>query len=150
MGDYHLAQVNVARMKYALEDAAMSDFVSQIAPLNALADRSPGFVWRLQSAEGNAVYLRAFDDPMMLVNLSVWRDFACLHDYVYKSVHVEVVRERRRWFEQLQSMHTALWWIPRGHFPAEAEAREKLEYLNSHGSCSEVFDFKHYYPPPAP
>src|SRR5690242_852853 len=95
---YHLAQVNIARMLAPLDSGIMADFVARLDAINALADGSPGFVWRYQTAEGNATALRAYDDESILFNLSVWDSPEALKTYVYRSAHSAVMRRRREWF----------------------------------------------------
>jgi hypothetical protein len=145
---FYLAQINVARMRESLEHPSMQDFIAQLPSINALADTHPGFIWRMQSGEGDAIYIRAFDDPHMLINLSVWRDVESLREYVYNSAHAAVMRDRRRWFEKMQSVHTALWWIPSGHLPSEQEGRDKLDQLQREGPNQQVFDFKNSFDAP--
>src|SRR5262245_19377843 len=99
MSDLHIAQINVARTVAPLDDPQLQGFVSQLAEIKALADRSPGFVWRLQSESGDATSVRAYDDPLIFVNMSVWESLEKLHAYVYRSAHVGVLRDRKRWFE---------------------------------------------------
>src|SRR5262252_5185109 len=111
MSALRLAQVNIARMRGALEDPVMRGFVERLEEINALADGSPGFVWRLQTEAGNATYLRPFDDDRILVNMSVWQSVEDLKSYVYGGAHAEVFRQRREWFEKLESPAVALWWI---------------------------------------
>ena len=94
MSKPQLAQVNIARMKAPLESPVMAGFVARLDEINALADRSSGFVWRLQTGEGNATYLRPYGDDRILFNLSVWESIEHLRDYVYRSAHVEVLRNR--------------------------------------------------------
>ena len=96
---FHLAQVNIGRMRGELESAVMAGFVARLDEINALADCSPGFVWRLQTEAGNATYLRPYDDARILFNLSVWQDLPSLKDYVYRTAHAELLRDRRNWFE---------------------------------------------------
>ena len=138
---YHLAQLNVARALAELDDPLMHGFVSRLDEINALADRAPGFVWRLQTEAGDATSLRLFDDPLVIVNLSVWKDTETLKAYVYKSLHVEVFKERKKWFEHFGKPHLAMWWVPGGHTPTVAEAQEKLEHLTRHGSTPQAFNF---------
>ena len=84
-------------------------------PINSLADAASGFVWRLQTDEGNATAIHAFeDDDLMLVNMSVWESIEALREFVYRSPHVEVFRGRRQWFEHFESMYLTLWWVPAG------------------------------------
>jgi Domain of unknown function (DUF3291) len=145
--DYKIAQVNIARMRAPLDDPVMAGFVARLAEINALADTSPGFVWRLQTEEGDATYLRPYNDDRILFNLSVWKSVEQLKDYVYRSAHGEVMRERRRWFERFDKMYMALWWVKAGHIPTVAEAKERLAYLQQHGETAFAFTFKQIFPP---
>lgn len=138
---HELAQLNIALMKAPLDSPGMADFVANLAPVNALAERSPGFVWRLQDEEGDATAIRPFG-PEVLVNLSVWRDVASLTDFVYRSVHVEMLRRRKDWFERASGMHQVLWWVPRGHRPDVREAAARLARLHEHGPTPEAFTFR--------
>ena len=147
MANWQLAQLNVAVMKQPLEDPIMADFVAGLDRINALADAAPGFVWRLQTEDGDATALRPFGDDM-LVNLSVWRDLAALKDFVYGSAHVEVMRRRYEWFEKMAERHLVLWWIPAGHRPDLEEARIRLESLRAEGPGADAFDFRHPFPSP--
>lgn len=142
----HLAQVNIARMKGALESPVMAGFVARLEKINALADRSPGFVWRFQSDEGNATYLRPYDDDRILFNLSVWEGVEPLRDYVYRSAHVEVLRARREWFTAFEGAHLALWWVPAGHRPSVDEAKDRLAHLAEHGPTPHAFTFQTGFP----
>lgn len=141
MLDYHLAQVNVAQAKDEMSAEVMQGFVLRLDEINALADQAPGFVWRLQSAQGDATSIRVFDDPLLLVNLSVWTNVETLQNFVYKSLHVELIRDRDAWFSKMKSAHQALWWIPHGHIPGVSEAREKLEQIRRIGPGPESFTF---------
>src|SRR6185295_17551986 len=98
---FHLAQVNIGRIKAPLDSPIMAPFVARLDEINALADRSPGFVWRLQTDAGNATYLRPYDDDRILFNLSVWQSVEALRDYVYKSAHIEVIRAKHDWFTDM-------------------------------------------------
>ncbi|HZF19866.1 MAG TPA: DUF3291 domain-containing protein [Burkholderiales bacterium] len=142
----HLAQVNIGRMKGALEDPVMADFVARLDEINALADRSPGFVWRLQAEGGNATYLRPYDDDRILFNMSVWESIEQLRRYVYYTAHVEILKRRQDWFERFSGAYTALWWVPQGHRPGVDEAKQRLAHLDAHGSTPFAFTFKHAFP----
>lgn len=144
-----LAQVNIARMKAPLDSPIMAGFVARLDEINALADRSPGFVWRFQTSEGNATYLRPYDDDRILFNLSVWESVEQLRAYVYRSAHVEVLRARREWFATIESAHFALWWVPAWHHPSVDEAKERLAHLAEHGPNPYAFTFKAVFPPTA-
>lgn len=147
MRPFHLAQINIARMKAPLESAEMADFVARLEEINALADRSEGFVWRLQTPEGNATYLRPFDDDMILVNLSVWESVDALKHYVYRTAHAELLRDRRKWFEAFAGAYVALWWVPAGHRPGVDEAKRRLVHLEEHGPSQFAFTFKSLHEP---
>ncbi|CAA6823507.1 MAG: Unknown protein [uncultured Thiotrichaceae bacterium] len=139
---YHLAQINIAHGKAGMDSALMQGFVDRLDEINALADGSPGFVWRLRGDDGSdATTIQAFDDPLLLVNMSVWEDLASLKQYVYKSVHVELIRDREAWFNKMIEAHQALWWVPEGHIPSVAEGKEKLEQLQQNGPGSVAFSF---------
>jgi hypothetical protein len=133
-------------MKAALEDPVMAGFVARLDEINALADRSPGFVWRLQTPEGNATYLRPYDDDRILFNMSVWESIDQLKRYVYYSAHVEVLKRRHDWFVKFSGAYTALWWVPQGHRPGIDEAKQRLAHLDAHGPTAFAFTFKHPFP----
>ena len=145
---WQLAQANVARMRAPLADARMEGFRSQLERINALADASPGFVWRLQTEAGDATAVRAFADPLILFNMSVWESLEELHRYVYVSGHVRLLRARRSWFEPLAGPSLALWWVPAGHLPGLDEAREKLAWLGERGASADAFSFRAPFPAP--
>ena len=142
----HIAQVNIARMRAPLDDPVMAGFVALLDEINALADSSTGFVWRLQTDEGNATYLRPYGDDRILFNLSVWESIEHLKDYVYQTAHGEVMRQRKLWFEKFDGMYMALWWINAGHIPSVEEAKQRLEYLQENGETPYAFSFKRTFP----
>ena len=144
---YHIAQVNIGRIKASLDDPLMAGFVGRLAEVNALADNSPGFVWRLQAPEGNATYLRPYEDDRILVNMSVWETVGALKHYVYRTAHAELLRERRDWFEKFAGVYAALWWIPIGRIPSVDEAKKRLDYLDRHGPTQFAFTFKTVFDP---
>lgn len=146
--DYYLAQINIALMKAPIEDPVMAEFAAALNEVNAVADRSPGFVWRLQTSSGNATNIRAYSDSRMLVNLSVWRSVEQLKAYVYNSLHGDFFVRRRQWFEKYQGEHFAMWWIPSDYLPTVEEGKAKLDYLALHGDSPECFTFaKPFYSP---
>ena len=147
---FHLAQVNVARMREPLDRPSMQAFVEGLEPINALADASPGFVWRLQTDDGDATALRVFDDDMMIVNMSVWDSIESLGAFVFRSDHASYLRRRSEWFEKLAEASTALWWIPAGEVPTIEDAKTKLESLRARGSTHEAFAPRDAFPPPTP
>ena len=143
----HLAQINIGRMKAPLDDPAMRGFMSRLDELNALAERSDGFVWRLQGADGNNTYLRPYEDERMIVNMSVWASVEHLRAYTYDTAHAAVLRQRRDWFEKFEGVFVALWWIPAGHIPTIEEAKERLASLAAHGPSPFAFTFKAIFDP---
>jgi hypothetical protein len=148
MSAYHLAQLNIARMLAPIDDPLMAEFVAQLAPVNVLADQAPGFVWRLQSDSGDATSLKVYDDEMIIVNLTVWESVEALREFVYKSAHYGVLRDRKRWFEKFEGPYYALWWIPAGELPSIEDSKLRLEYLRQHGDSAYAFSFKHIFPEP--
>lgn len=146
---YHLAQLNVAKMRAGFDDPSMAEFVAALEPVNALADRSPGFVWRLQDDSGDATSIRVFEDPNMLVNLSVWRGLEELKAFVYGAMHVEIMRSKKQWFHPPGTAHLVLWWVAADHRPALEEAAERLELLRTHGPTERAFTFSRPFSSPA-
>jgi hypothetical protein len=147
MSGYELAQLNIAVMRAPLESPDMADFVANLDRINALADGSPGFVWRLQTDEGDATAMRPMGEDM-LVNMSVWRDLDALARFAYRSAHAEILRRRKEWFERMQEAFVVLWWVPGGHRPDVAEARLKLDLLRAKGPTADAFTFRHPFPAP--
>jgi ribosomal protein S18 acetylase RimI-like enzyme len=143
----HLAQVNVARLRHPIDHPATADFVAGLAPVNAVADVSPGFVWRLQTDDGDATALRVFADPEVIVNLSVWSSLGALRDFVYRSAHTPFLRRRAEWFDRMVAPSVALWWVPAGHVPDVAEARDRLDFLTARGATSYAFGLRAPEPP---
>jgi hypothetical protein len=147
--EFHLAQVNIARMNAPLDSPEMAGFVARLDEINALADASPGFVWRLQTGTGDATatYLRPYDDDRILFNLSVWRTVEDLRAYVYRSAHAEIMRRRQEWFGRMSRSILALWWIRAGQTPSVEEAKERLVDLEQNGPTPAAFTFKILFPP---
>ena len=151
--EYHLAQLNIARPAAPLDSARLADFVAGLEPVNALADAAPGFVWRLKDGDGdgggNATSFEIYDDPMLLVNLSVWTSRQALWDFVYGDAHASFLRRRREFFEPMAEAYTVLWWMPAGRRPTVAEARERLDRLREHGPSAFAFRLRdEHYPAP--
>jgi hypothetical protein len=147
--NYHLAQINVARLVAPLDDPRIAEFVAGLEPINALADRAPGFVWRLQSAVGNATDIAYNDDPFVIVNMSVWESIAALRDFVYRSDHVRFFRDRAKWFAKLDKPIYCLWWLPVGQRPTVRQGRERLERYQMYGATQFSFWFSQQFPEPA-
>ena len=141
MSNYHLAQLNIAQMKTPLDSPEMADFVNNLDRINALAESSAGFVWRLKDEDGDATAFRPLGEQT-LVNLSLWRDVASLNAYVFGSAHVEIMRRRREWFDRMEQAYLVLWWVPAGHRPTVIEAIERLEHLRTQGPSAAAFGFR--------
>lgn len=149
MAPFHLAQANIGRFRAPIDDPIMEGFRTRLGPINALADRSRGFVWRLQTEDGNATAIRPdADDDRMAINMSVWESLDSLQEYVYKSDHVAVLRGRKQWFEPIEGPILVLWWIPEGHIPTVREAQERLRHLAEHGPTLHAFTFRTPFPAP--
>lgn len=148
-GAHHLAQLNVAKMRGAADSEVMASFMAQLDEVNAVADAAPGFVWRLQTEDGDATAIQAFEDDRILVNLSVWQSIQALRDYAYAGRHLDVLRNRREWFEGYRGPYTVLWWIPAGHLPTVDEAKHKLAHLERHGPTADAFTFQQPFEAPA-
>ncbi len=140
----HIAQINIGRLIAPIDDPRIAGFVTQLDPINALADKAPGFVWRLQSSSGNATDITYNEDPTMMVNMSVWTSIDALRDYVYRSKHLGVFRDRAKWFQKMELPGYCLWWIPEGHIPTVAEGRERLEHYQRHGDTAFSFWFSQH------
>ncbi len=152
---FELAQVNIARLIAPLDDPRLADFVAALDPVNELADRAPGFIWRLQTDEGNATSIRAFEwdagaSAGVITNLSVWTDADSLAGFVHSEGHRRVLRRRREWFERLPEAWTALWWVPTGQRPTTADAEWRIRHLRAHGPTPEAFTLQDRFPAPVP
>jgi hypothetical protein len=145
---FHVAQVNIALPREPLESPLLAEFVDNLEPVNALADSSPGFVWRLQTEDGDATSIRAFGDDSLLINMSVWESVEALWSFVYDGRHLAVMRRRREWFDRIE-MHMCLWWVPVGHLPGLEEAEDRLGHLQAHGPSSRAFTFKRRFGQPS-
>lgn len=148
MTDHHLAQLNVGRSVAPMDDPRMADFVALPDEINLLAERSPGFVWRLQGDNGNATDLKFSDDPLFIVNLTVWSSPDALHDYTYRSDHKAVFARRYEWFERATGPNVVLWWQPSGTLPTVEDALRRLRLLADRGPTPEAFTFKQRFDPP--
>jgi len=148
-GRYEIAQLNVARALAPLDSPQLAPFMARLGEINALAERSPGFRWRLQGESGDATEVRVWADPLVIVNLTVWETIDDLHAFTYRSDHKTVFARRFDWFERLDRPSTVLWWQPAGQIPTLDEALRRLELLDADGPGPEAFTFKQRFPPPA-
>lgn len=143
----HLAQLNIGRLKAPIDDPMIDDFRLNLGRVNALAEQSPGYVWRLQDESGNATGIKPFGDDLEIINLTVWESIEALADFTYRSGHVEFLRRRREFFEAPGQAVVCLWWIPGGTVPSAEEALARLEYLRAHGPSPRAFTFRHRFEP---
>lgn len=147
---FHLAQVNVAYMRAAQDDPLLADFVARLDEINALAEQSPGFIWRHVSDSRDPA-AREYEDTMVLFNMSVWRDVEALHAFTYRTAHAELFAARKKWFDdamaRMQSRSMALWWIPAGTVPGVQEAKDRLAHLTANGPSAMAFTFKQRFSP---
>ncbi|HKR69113.1 MAG TPA: DUF3291 domain-containing protein [Streptosporangiaceae bacterium] len=148
-----LAQVNIGRLRAPIDSPTLAEFLAALDPVNAVADAAPGFVWRLQTEDGNATAIQAFEwdtagSAGVIINMSVWESVETLAAFVYSIDHRTVLRRRREWFEPMREAYTALWWIPRGTIPTVGEAEDKVRYLREHGPTRAAFTLKVHFPPP--
>lgn len=146
-GEWQLAQVNIGRLRAPIDHPMIKDFADNLDRINALAEASPGFVWRLTGEGNNATDLAPFEDPLIAINMSTWTDIPSLGAYVYRTAHVEIMRRRREWFEHMDTF-MALWWVPAGHRPTVEEAKEKLALIEAHGPTPAAFTFRQPFPAP--
>lgn len=147
-GDWHLAQINVARLVTAADDPQVAEFFDELDRINAIADQSPGFVWRLQDEAGNATAIQPTPDDRVIVNMSVWTDADSLFDYVYRSAHTPVMAKRRQWFERFDGAYQALWWIEAGSIPTVEDGFARLWMIDRFGTGPRAFTFKARHPAP--
>lgn len=138
----HIAQLNIARARQELDQPLMKEFVDNLEPINGIADASPGFVWRLQDESGDATSIQLFDDPLVIVNMSVWESIGALKNFLFKTHHLEFLKRREEWFEKLDVSSHVLWRIEPGHIPGLEEARSRLEQLRTNGESGHAFSFR--------
>ena len=151
--EFALAQVNIGRLLAPLDSPQLAGFMAALDPVNALADAAPGFVWRLQTEDGNATAVRAFEwdqagSAGVILNMSVWESVEALAAFVYSEQHRQVLRRRREWFERMEEAYLALWWIPRGQVPTTEDAEDRIHHLRAHGPTARAFTLRVHFPPP--
>jgi hypothetical protein len=150
---YVVAQVNIGRLLAPVDSPQLADFMAALDPVNALADAAPGFIWRLQTEDGNATAVQAFewdagDSAGVIMNMSVWESVDDLGAFIYSEPHRQVMRRRREWFQRMAVAYTALWWIPRGTVPTTGDAEERVCHLRLHGPTPQAFTLRTHFPPP--
>ena len=145
--DFHVAQANIGRGHAPVTDPVMKGFVDQLVAINSIADRAPGFVWRLQTDEGDATSVRPFEDPPVMVNMSVWRSIEELYRFVFESDHVTPLQNRQAWFEKMERPYSVLWWICAGEFPDTADLVHRFDLLRDRGPSPAAFTFGSLFDP---
>jgi hypothetical protein len=143
MSEFHLAELNIARLRYDINDPRVADFVNNLNRVNAAAERSPGFVWRLVADADTSLAMTPDADPMVIPNLSVWTDVSSLENFVFKTVHKRIYDRRAEWFEVMDRMHFVMWRVAAGHKPTLEEALARLEHLNANGASDHAFGWDH-------
>ena len=138
----HLAQLNVGHMRFLTDDPRVAEFMGALDAVNALAERSPGFVWRLKDDSGNATDIKVSDDPQFLVNMSVWETPEHLEHFVWNTVHKRIYQKKGNWFEPMQTPHFVMWWVAAGHTPTPQEALARLDHLTRHGPSDHAFGWE--------
>jgi hypothetical protein len=148
---WHLAQFNIARLLQPLDHPATAEFVANLDRINAIAEAAPGFVWRLKDDDTglSSSYVRAYEDPMVIINFSVWESPEQLQEFVYRSDHTAFLRRRREWFEKMGEAYLVCWWVPGGYVPTVEEAVERLERLRAEGPSDEAFTLRDLRPAPS-
>lgn len=137
-----IAQLNIAKAKFPLDSNEMKEFVDNLDPINMLAEASDGFVWRLQDDNGDATSIQAFDDPSIIVNMSVWQSIDSLKDFMFRTHHREFLKRKSEWFVAMPEDTYVLWWVTTGHIPTIEEAKERLLFLRENGDSPHAFTFK--------
>ncbi|MEQ9437561.1 MAG: DUF3291 domain-containing protein [Cyclobacteriaceae bacterium] len=146
---YHLAEINIGKLRYPIDHPQIAEFAENLDRINEIAEKSPGFVWRLQDESGNATEFHPFGDPLIIVNMSVWEGIEELKQYAFQTEHVQFMRKRQEWFEKHVGAYLVMWWVPTGHRPTIDEAKKRLSLLQAQGDTPEAFTFKKIFDPPS-
>ena len=128
-----LAQLNIATLRHPIDDPRIADFVDALPVVNGAGEQSPGYLWRLQSDSGDATDIQVFDDPLVIVNLTVWQSLDALKAFAYRGVHRDFFRRRADWFVA-GSSRTALWWLPASVVPSTDDAKRRLDFIDAVGA----------------
>ena len=145
---WQIAQINIGRLRAPIDDPLIAEFRDALDEINALAEQSPGFVWRLQTDEGNATALHPTGEELVIPNMSVWESTGALADFVFRTDHAGFLRRRFDWFDRFGSAYVALWWVPSGHVPTLDEGLERLAILEREGPSRDAFSFAHRFEAP--
>jgi len=139
---HQLAQLNIGRLRYEVDDPRLADFMNNLVLVNGMAERSVGFVWRYTDGSGNATNTRPYTDPRIAINLSVWENVEALERFVYQTLHKRFYGRRAEWFEYMEPPYLVLWWVPVGHQPSVQEAIARLDHLKQHGPSDRAFGWQ--------
>ena len=142
--EYHLAQLNIAKLQAPLDHPQLTEFVNNVDRINTLAEESPGFVWRNISNPDTGLdeAIQVFQDPMLIVHLSVWKSQDHLFNFTYQTAHVNIFRKRKQWFHKFEGRHMVCWYLQKGMIPTLQEAKDRLQHLEEHGETPFAFTFK--------
>lgn len=149
VSNYNLAQINISKAVAPLDSPQLKGFVDRLDEINLLAEKQPGFVWRLIGEDNNATDVTWSDDPLVIINMSMWETIDDFRRFVYETDHIQLIQQRRQWFVPLKAPHMALWWVERGHTPSIAEAKQRLQSIDENGSTPYAFTFQKTFPPNA-
>jgi uncharacterized protein DUF3291 len=138
----HLAQFNIGRTRFDIDDPRMAGFTDNLALINGIAERSTGFIWRYVDESGSATNTRPYADPRIIINFSVWENVNALERFVFQTVHKHFYGRRADWFEHFEGPSVVLWWVPTGHQPSVEEAVARMEHLKQHGPGDYAFDWR--------
>ena len=143
-----IGQMNFATALAPLDSPVMAEFVENLDKINALAENSSGFIWRLMDESGNATSIDILTDPKSVLNVSVWRSVDDLYHFSYRTEHHDFIKKRDKWFVSTTMRSMALWNIDEGaDMPTPAEAFARLRHLETHGPSDYAFDWagaKHF------
>jgi hypothetical protein len=138
-----LAQLNVATALDDMDSERLSGFVNALDAVNEVAERSPGFVWRLKDDDGNdATSIQMSDNPRFLVNMSVWETPKALEEFVWNTIHKKIYNQKSKWFEAPAKAHFVMWWVPQDYRPTAEEALARLDHLNTEGPSEHAFGWE--------
>lgn len=147
--EFQLAQINIARMLGVnIHDPIMQEFVDNLDRVNALAENSPGFAWRLKDESNNAASFNPYDDEQIIINISVWDNIESLESFTYKTFHTDFLKRRKEWFHKYGKVHYALWWIEKEKYPSIEKCVDRLKFLQENGPTEKAFSFKNTFPKP--
>lgn len=152
MSRFHLAQLNLGLFRAPLDAPEMAEFLAALGPINAIAESTPGFVWRLKDQDGASssfVEVPGRSDPLWAPNMSVWEDIESLQHFMYKSGHASYLRRRVEWFQKPDRPINVLWWIPAGDIPTLEDAVRRLDYLTDNGPSEQGWTLTRPFPHPS-